>query len=85
MICVYRFIKYFLFNFFFKNFKIKFPIISTIIAAIGSHMGDVTHSQDQLATTPILASLSIRKTRKRSIAHPDPEDDELFIFFYFIY
>jgi len=48
-------------------------------------MGDVTHSQDQLATTPILASLSIRKTRKRSIAHPDPEDDELFIFFYFIY
>lgn len=55
--------------------------------AIGIHKGEVTHHQDQSATTPICASFSIRNTINTNPNRPTPLEEELLLLlliFYFL-
>lgn len=47
--------------------------------ATGIHNGDVTHHQDQSATTPICASFIIRNTMKTNPKRPTPPEEELLL------
>jgi hypothetical protein len=52
------------------------PIIAEItnMAPKGIHNGAVTHHQLQVATTPIPASLSVKKIKNRIVPKPKPVD-----------